>query len=148
MQVTTVAFWFFRSTHVWGVHGVNSSGLPVFNMTVHFLGRDPEFSVAVHRGTQGPVEPNRSNTLTNALGFILREHGALNMTQGDLEIAITFSDASGVRWLRDTRGLLTSVDGDFDFSNVQERLDEREIPMDDDYVNKRDKPLDSYPKPT
>lgn len=141
------AVWFFKGTYIWAVHIVNSSGLPVFNVTTLFTSTSPPFSVAVERGTQGPTEPIRSVTLTNALRYILEEHDGLNMDPANLKMEAVFTDAAGARWRRDPNGMLHEAPQRFDFASAESRLIERELPRDEAYLNKRRPPLAEYPPP-
>jgi hypothetical protein len=111
------------------VSGVNASNLPVFRLVLRMYCDDPEFAVAVERGTQGAGEIGRSNKLTNALETILDARGALDVDPGSVHIDIAFTDASGIRWLRTEDGQLQIVDESFNFSDVEERLIDRLIPM-------------------
>lgn len=134
-QASKMAVWAFRGRYNWLVHGVNNSGLPVFRLTVHFSSDNPPFSVAVERGTQGPAEQGKTRKLTNALKYLLATRNAQDMDPGELRTAIAFTDSSGVRWHRDESGVLHEVDAQFDFVDAEERLIDRDVPIQDEYYD-------------
>ncbi|TWF77197.1 hypothetical protein FHX44_113102 [Pseudonocardia hierapolitana] len=131
-QASKVAVWVYRGRNSWTVHAANSSGLPVYRLTVRIAGEEPPFSVAIERGTQGPTPADTARKLTNALRVVLDQRNALHMDPNKLHVAIAFTDAAGVRWRRDERGKLDEVPDSFDFDDVDERLIDRLVPRHDD----------------
>lgn len=131
-QASKVAVWVYRGRNSWTVHAANSSGLPVYRLTVRISGEEPPFSVAIERGTQGPIPADTARKLTNALRVVLDRRNALHMDPNKLHVAIAFTDAAGVRWRRDERGKLDEVPDSFDFDEVDERLIDRLVPRHDD----------------
>lgn len=134
-QASKMAVWAFRGRYNWLVHGVNTSGLPVFRLTVLFSSENPPFSVAVERGTQGPAEQGKTRKMTNALKYLLAARNAQDMDPGELRTEIAFTDSSGVRWHRDHVGMLHEVDAQFDFADAEERLVDRNVPIQDEYYD-------------
>jgi hypothetical protein len=131
-QASKIAVWVYRGRNSWTVHAANSSGLPVYRLTVRIAGEEPPFAVAVERGTQGPTPADTARKLTNALRVVLHQRNALHMDPNKLHVAIAFTDAAGVRWRRDERGKLDEVPDSFDFDEVEERLIDRLVPRHDD----------------
>jgi hypothetical protein len=131
-QASKVAVWVYRGRNSWTVHAANSSGLPVYRLTVRISGEDPPFSVAIERGTQAPTPADPARKLTNALRVVLEQRNALHMDPNKLHVAIAFTDAAGARWRRDERGQLEEVPESFDFDEVDERLIDRLVPRHDD----------------
>ena len=130
-QASKIAVWVNRGRHRWTVHAANTSGLPVYRLTVRISGEEPPFSVAIERGTQDPIPADTAHKLTNALRVVLDERNALHMEPNKLHVAITFTDAAGIRWRRDERGKLDEVPDSFDFDEVDERLIDRLVPRHD-----------------
>ena len=128
-QASRVTFWIYRGRYRWYVNGANTSGLPVFRLVLRVYCDDPEFSVAVERGTQGPDDSGRSRKLSNALETVLAERGALDVDPAGVHIDIAFTDAAGVRSLRTEDGRLRIVDDSFVFPDVEERLVDRLVPV-------------------
>jgi hypothetical protein len=131
-QAGKVAVWVYRGRNSWTVHAANSSGLPVYRLTVRISGEEPPFSVAIERGTQEPTPADTARKLTNALRVVLDQRNALHMDPNKLHVAIAFTDAAGIRWRRDERGKLDEVPDSFDFGDVDERLIDRLVPRHDD----------------
>jgi hypothetical protein len=131
-QASKIAVWVYRGRNSWTVHAANSSGLPVYHLTVRIAGEEPPFAVAIERGTQGPTPADTARKLTNALRVVLDQRDALHMDPNKLHVAIAFTDAAGVRWRRDERGKLDEVPDSFDFDEVEERLIDRLVPRHDD----------------
>lgn len=127
-QASKVAMWIFRGRFGWAVQWVNDGGLPIFRTIVHIQSKDPSFSVALERGTQGPQGPSTSKKMSNALCYILEQHRATDMNPADVTLAIAFTDMAGVRWPRDNDGSLREVDTTFDFGDVAERIVDRDVP--------------------
>jgi hypothetical protein len=133
-QASKVAIWAFRGRYHWLVHGVNASGLPIFRLIVLIRGKNPAFSVAIERGTQGPGGPSKVRKLSNALEHVLTQRNALDTDMHDLQMEIAFTDTSGIRWHRDHTGLLREVPSNFDFAEAEERLIDRHVPILDENV--------------
>lgn len=131
-QASKVAVWVFRGRNNWTVHAANSSGLPVYRLTVRISGEEPPFSVAIERGTQSPTPADTAHKLTNALRVVLDQRNAVHMDPNKLHVAIAFTDAAGVRWRRDEHGKLDEVPDSFDFDGVDERLIDRLVPRHDE----------------
>ncbi|OZM82239.1 hypothetical protein CFP66_10660 [Pseudonocardia sp. MH-G8] len=63
---------------------------------------------------------------------MLDQRNALHLDPNNLDVAIAFTDAAGVRWRRDEHGKLDEVPDSFDFDEVDERLIDRLVPRRDD----------------
>lgn len=134
-QATKVAMWIYRGYAGWFVQWVNASELPIYGVVVRILGENPTVSVAIERGTQGPSAPGNSRKLTHALRQILDERGASEMNPVDLKLEIAFTDAAGIRWLRDGDGRLRQVESRFNFQDAAERFVDRDFLASDDSLN-------------
>ncbi|WP_143517208.1 hypothetical protein [Pseudonocardia sp. MH-G8] len=131
-QASKVAVWVRRGRSSWTVYAANSSDLPVYRLTVRISSEEPPFSVAIERGTQRPTPADTARKLTNALRVVLDQRNALHLDPNNLDVAIAFTDAAGVRWRRDEHGKLDEVPDSFDFDEVDERLIDRLVPRRDD----------------
>ncbi len=128
-QASKVAMWIYRGRYHWYVNGANTSELPVFRLVLRVYCDNPEFAVAIERGTQGPDDGGRSTKLSNALETVLDERGALDANPALVHVDITFTDAAGTRWLRTEDGRLRVVEDSFEFPDVDQRLVDRLVPM-------------------